>query len=50
MNDKINRLKNIIIKNNGKNAVKNETYLDAFIDLSIYGIIAQLVSEAKWGK
>ena len=50
MNDKIHRLKNIIIKNNGKNAVKNETYLDAFIGLSIYGIIARLGSEAKWGK
>ena len=48
MNDKINRLKTIIIKNKGKNAVRQETYMDAFIDLSIYGIIAQLVAENKW--
>jgi DNA polymerase II small subunit/DNA polymerase delta subunit B len=50
MNDKINRLKTIIIKNKGKNAVTQETYMDAFIDLSIYGIIAQLVAENKWGR
>ena len=49
MNDKINRLKTIIIKNKGRNAVSNETYMDAFRDLSIYGIIAQLVAENKWG-
>ena len=50
MNDKVNRLKNIIIKHRGQNAVDNETYMDAFKDLSIYGIIAQLVSEKVWGK
>ena len=50
MNDKVNRLKNIIIKHRGKNAVDNETYMDAFKDLSIYGVIAQLVSEKVWGK
>ena len=49
MNDKINRLKTIIIKNKGRNAVTQETYMDAFVDLSIYGIIAQLVAEDKWG-
>ena len=50
MNDKVSRLKNIIIKHRGKNAVADETYLDAFKDLSIYGVIAQLVSEKVWGK
>ena len=50
MNDKVNRLKNIIIKNRGKNAVTDETYMDAFRDLSVYGVIAQLVSEKVWGK
>ena len=50
MNDKVNRLKNIIIKNSGKNAVSDETYMDAFRDLSIYGVIAQLVAEKVWGK
>jgi DNA polymerase II small subunit/DNA polymerase delta subunit B len=50
MNDKVNRLKNIIVKHRGSNAVADETYMDAFRDLSIYGIIAQLVSEKVWGK
>ena len=50
MNDKVSRLKNIIVKHKGQNAVANETYLDAFKDLSIYGVIAQLVSEKVWGK
>ena len=50
MNDKVNRLKNIIIKNSGKNAVSDETYMDAFRDLSVYGVIAQLVAEKVWGK
>ena len=44
MNDKVNRLKNIILKHKGNNAVKGETYMDAFKDLSVYGIIAQLVA------
>ena len=50
MNDKVNRLKNIIVNHKGQTAVANETYLDAFKDLSIYGVIAQLVSEKVWGK
>ena len=50
MNDKVNRLKNIIVKHKGDNAVKDETYMDAFKDLSVYGVIAQLVSERVWGK
>jgi hypothetical protein len=50
MNDKVNRLKNIIVKHRGENAVKDETYMDAFKDLSVYGVIAQLVAEKVWGK
>jgi len=50
MNDKVNRLKNIIVKHRGENAVDNETYMDAFKDLSVYGVIAQLVAEKVWGK
>jgi len=30
--------------------VKDETYMDAFKDLSVYGVIAQLVAEKVWGK
>ena len=50
INDKANRLITIIFKNDGKNAVPNETYIDAFQDISVYGIIAQLVDEGVWGK
>ena len=46
-NDKINRLKNIL-QRNGKNYVKGEAMIDSFIDISNYGIIAQLVMRGKW--
>jgi hypothetical protein len=46
-NDKINRLKNIL-KRNGKNYVAGEAAIDSFIDISNYGIIAQLVLRNKW--
>ena len=46
-NDKINRLKNIL-KRNGKNYVAGEAAVDSFIDISNYGIIAQLVMRGKW--
>ena len=46
-NDKINRLKNIL-QRNGKNYVKGEAMIDSFIDISNYGIIAQLVLRGKW--
>ena len=46
-NDKINRLKNMI-QRNGRNYVKGEAMIDSFIDISNYGIIAQLVLRGKW--
>ena len=46
-NDKINRLKNML-QRNGKNYVKGEAMIDSFIDISNYGIIAQLVMRSKW--
>jgi len=46
-NDKINRLKNML-QRNGKNYVKGEAMIDSFIDISNYGIIAQLVMKSKW--
>jgi transposase len=46
-NDKINRLKNIL-QRKGKNYVKGEAMIDSFIDISNYGIIAQLVMRGKW--
>jgi len=49
MNDKVQRLLNILHNNKGETAVK-ESLQDTFQDLSVYGIIAQIVSEDKWGK
>ena len=46
-NDKINRLKNML-QRNGRNYVKGEAMIDSFIDISNYGIIAQLVMRGKW--
>ena len=48
MNDKIQRLINLVIKN--KRRAENESTQDSYQDLSIYGIIAQIVSNRKWGK
>ena len=48
-NDKINRLKNML-KRKGKNYVNGEPMIDSFIDISNYGIIAQLVMKGKWKK
>ena len=48
-NDKVNRLKNML-KRNGKNYVNDEPMIDSFVDISNYGIIAQLVMRNKWKK
>jgi hypothetical protein len=48
-NDKVNRLKNML-KRNGKNYVNDESMIDSFVDISNYGIIAQLVMRNKWKK
>ena len=48
INDKVQRLLNLMVKNNRK--AQNEPIEDAFKDLSVYGIIAQIVSNGKWGK
>ena len=49
MNDKMNRLKNLVLRNNN-NPLNNETVLDTWVDLVNYSIIAQLVSTDKWKK
>tara|TARA_R110002020_G_scaffold50459_1_gene142526 strand:+ start:1801 stop:2124 length:324 start_codon:yes stop_codon:yes gene_type:complete len=49
MNDKVQRLLNILHNNKGETAVE-ESLKDTFQDLSVYGIIAQIVSNDKWGK
>lgn len=48
MNDKIQRLKQLIVL--GKQDNVGESCEDTFQDLSVYGIIAQLVSNGKWAK
>ena len=48
INDKVQRLINLVVKNNRK--AQNEPTIDAFKDLSCYGIIAQIVEAGKWGK
>ena len=48
MNDKVQRLLNLIVKHNRE--AQNEPTVDAFKDLACYGIIAQIVEAGKWGK
>ena len=47
INDKVQRLLNLVVKNDRK--AQNEPVEDAFKDLSVYGIIAQIVKNGKWG-
>jgi hypothetical protein len=46
MNDKINRLITLVLKNNKDNV--NESVIDTFQDLCNYAIIAQMVDRIKW--
>ena len=48
MNDKINRLLNLVVKNG--ETPENEPISDSFKDLSVYGIMSQIVASGKWGK
>ena len=48
INDKVQRLLNLVVNNDRK--AQNEPIEDAFKDLSVYGIIAQIVYVKKWGK
>ena len=48
INDKVQRLLNLVVKHNRE--AQNEPAIDAFKDLSVYGIIAQIVQNGKWGK
>ena len=47
INDKINRLKQLVLLRKDAN-VKSESIKDTFQDLSIYGIIAQIVKNKQW--
>lgn len=48
LNDKIQRIKQLVVF--GKPDVVGESVQDTFQDLSVYGIIAQIVSRGKWAK
>jgi len=48
MNDKISRIKNLVVINRKEGL--NESVDDSFLDLSVYGVIARIVSNKKWGK
>lgn len=48
-NDKVQRLLNLVVKKATLETV-NEPIDDAFKDLSVYGIIAQIVKNGKWCK
>ena len=48
INDKVNRLVNLIIRRNSEGLA--EPVEDAFADLSVYGIIARIVINGRWGK
>ena len=47
LKDKVNRLKNLL-KRKGDAYVKSEPMIDSFVDISNYGIIAQLVLRGQW--
>lgn len=47
-NDKIQRLKQLVVL--GKEDTVGESIQDTYTDLSVYGIIAQIVSRGKWAK
>ena len=48
MSDKINRLLNLVVKNG--ETPENEPISDSFKDLSVYGVMSQIVADGKWGK
>ena len=39
-----------MLKREGRSYVNDEPMIDSFIDISNYGIIAQLVMRGKWKK
>ena len=47
LQDKLNRLKTLVLLSK-EPSVKTESVVDTFQDLSIYGIIAQIVQNGKW--
>ena len=48
VNDKVQRLKQLVLLS--KKDMVGESIDDSFVDMSVYGIIAQIVSRGKWAK
>lgn len=48
MNDKIQRLKQLVLLN--KENTVGESVQDTYQDLSVYGVISQIVIRGKWAK
>lgn len=48
MNDKVSRLKQLVVEN--QKDLVGESVADSYCDLSVYGVIAQVVINGKWGK
>lgn len=48
INDKVQRLKQLVVL--GNKDVVGESVTDTYQDLSVYGVIAQIVSRGKWAK
>ena len=48
INDKVQRLKQLVVL--GQSDEVGESIQDTYEDLSVYGIIAQIVQRKKWGK
>jgi hypothetical protein len=47
--DKTERIKTLLMREDG-NSVQDEPVVDSFNDISVYGIMAQVVSRGKWAK
>lgn len=47
MNDKMQRLINLVLKGR-ENSIHDESIDDTFLDMSVYGIIALVVTRKKW--
>lgn len=48
LNDKVQRLLNLVVKTNRR--PENESVSDAFMDISVYGVISRIVVLKKWAK
>ena len=49
LNDKLQRLINLVLRKSSFDSA-NESVFDAFLDISVYSIIAEIVNRGKWAK